>query len=182
MKMSHSNQSPSLIIRWLWFAVCFPFFPCPGGGHRLKAVVFLVVMYICESWTIKKAEHWRIDAFELWCWRRLLRVPYTVRRANQSILKDINSKYSLEGLIQKLKPAKNQLIRKDPNAGKVWRQKKGMAEDEIGKIASLTGWTWVWASSENWWWTGKPDVLQSMGSERVWHDWATELIFLWQTI
>ena len=79
MKMSHSNQSPSLIIRWLWFAVCFPFFPCPGGGHRLKAVVFLVVMYICESWTIKKAEHRRIDGFELWWWRSLLKVPWTAK-------------------------------------------------------------------------------------------------------
>ena len=66
-------------------------------------MVFPVVMYGCKSWTIKKAEHWRIDAFELWCWRRLLRVPWTVRRSNQSILKEINSEYSLEGLALKLK-------------------------------------------------------------------------------
>ena len=66
-------------------------------------MIFLVVMYGCESWTIKKAEHWRIDAFELWCWRRLLRVPWTARRSNQSILKEISPKYSLEGLILKLK-------------------------------------------------------------------------------
>ena len=84
MKMSHSNQSPSLIMRWLWFAVYFPFFPCPGGGHRLKAVVFLVVMYICESWTIKKAEHWRIDGFKLWCWRSLLKVPCTAKGSNHN--------------------------------------------------------------------------------------------------
>ena len=68
----------------------------------VKAMVFLVVMYKCESWTIKKAVHQRIDAFELWCWRRLLRVPWTARRSNQSILKEINPEYSLEGLMLKL--------------------------------------------------------------------------------
>ena len=71
--------------------------------HRIKAMVFPVVMYGCESWTIKKAEHWRTDAFELWCWRRLLRVPWTARRSNQSILKEISPEYSLEGLMLKLK-------------------------------------------------------------------------------
>ena len=69
----------------------------------VKAIVFLVVMYVCESWTIRKAEHWRIDAFELWCWRRLLRVPWTARRSKQSILKEISPGCSLEGLILKLK-------------------------------------------------------------------------------
>ena len=68
----------------------------------VKAMVFPVVMYRCESWTIKKAEHWRIDAFELWCWRRLLRVPWTARRSNQSIPEEINAEYSLEGLMLKL--------------------------------------------------------------------------------
>ena len=88
-------------------------------------MVFPVVMYGCESWTIKKAEHQRIDAFELWCWRRLLRVPWTARRSNQSILKEINPEYSLEGLMLKLKPilwspnVKNLLIGKDTDAGKV---------------------------------------------------------------
>ena len=71
--------------------------------HMFKAMVFPVVMYGCESWTIKKAEHQRIDAFKLWCWRRLLRVPWTARRSNQSILKKINPEYSLEGLMLKLK-------------------------------------------------------------------------------
>ena len=71
--------------------------------HLVKAMVFAVVMYGCESWTIKKAKHWRIDAFELWCWRRLLRVPWTAKRSNQSILKEINPEYSLEGLMLKLK-------------------------------------------------------------------------------
>ena len=75
----------------------------PTKVHLVKAMVFPVVMYGCESWTIKKAEHWRIDAFELWCWRRLLRVPWAARRSNQSILKEISHEYSLEGLTLKLK-------------------------------------------------------------------------------
>ena len=75
----------------------------PTKAHLVKAMVFPVVMYACESWTIKKAEHWRIDAFELWCWRRLLRVPWTARRSNQSILKEISPECSLEGLMLKLK-------------------------------------------------------------------------------
>ena len=75
----------------------------PMKVHLVKAMVFLVVMYGCESWTIKKAEHRRIDAFELWCWRRLLRVPWTARRLNRSILKEISPEYSLEGLMLKLK-------------------------------------------------------------------------------
>ena len=75
----------------------------PTKVHLVKAMIFPVVMYGCESWTVKKAEHRRIDAFELWCWRRLLRVPWTTRRSNQSILKDISPGYSLEGLMLKLK-------------------------------------------------------------------------------
>ena len=75
----------------------------PTKVHLVKAMVFPVVMYGCESWTIKKAEHQRIDAFELWCWRRLLRVPWTARRSNQSILKEISPEYSLKGLMLKLK-------------------------------------------------------------------------------
>ena len=74
----------------------------PTNVHIVKAMVFPVVMYECESWTIKKAEHWRIDAFELWCWRGFVRVPWTARRSNQSILKEINPQYSLEGLMLKL--------------------------------------------------------------------------------
>ena len=77
--------------------------PLPTKDHRVKAMVFPVVMDGCEKWTIKKAEHQRIDAFELWCWRRLLRVPWTARRYNQSILKDISPRCSLEGLMWKLK-------------------------------------------------------------------------------
>ena len=74
----------------------------PTNVHLVKAMVFPVVMYGCESWTIKKAEHWKIDTFELWCWRRLLRVPWTARRSDQSILKEISPEYSLEGLMLKL--------------------------------------------------------------------------------
>ena len=75
----------------------------PTKVHLVKGTVFLAVMYGCESWTVKKAEHRRIDVFELWCWRRLLRVPWTARRSNQSILKEISPEYSLEGLMSKLK-------------------------------------------------------------------------------
>ena len=76
----------------------------PTKVHLVKAMVFPVVMYGCESWTMKKAKHQRMDAFELWCWKRLLRVPWTARRANQSILKEISPEYSLEGLMLKLTP------------------------------------------------------------------------------
>ena len=103
----------------------------------VKAMVFPVVMYGCESWTIKKAKHQRIDAFELWCWRRLLRIPWTTRRSNQSILKKIKPECSLEGLMLKLKLQyfghlmQRADIRKAPDAGKEWRQEKEMTEDEM---------------------------------------------------
>ena len=104
-----------------------------------KAMVFPVVMYRCESWIIKKAECQRIDAFELWCWRSLLRVPWTARKSNQSILKEISPECSLEGLMLQLKllilwlpDVKNWLIRKDPDARKDWRQEeKGTTENEM---------------------------------------------------
>ena len=110
----------------------------PTHAHLFKAMVFPVVIYGCESWTIKKAEHRRIDAFELWCWRRLLRVLWTARRSNQSILKEITLEYSLDGLVLKLNPivwvpnAKSSLIWKDPDAGKEWRcAEKVKTEDEM---------------------------------------------------
>ena len=111
----------------------------PTKVHLVKAIVFPVVVYGCENWTIKKAEHRIINAFELWCWRRLLRIPWTARRANQSILKEISSEYSLEGLMLKLKTpalwplaAKSWLIWKDPDGGKDWRREaKGTTEDEM---------------------------------------------------
>ena len=109
----------------------------PTKVHLVKAMVFPVARYGCESWTIKKAEHQRIDAFELWCWRRLLRVPWTARKSNKSILKEINPKYSLKGLKLKvwyfshlIEPAGS--LEKNPAAGKDWRQEeKGMTEDEM---------------------------------------------------
>ena len=110
----------------------------PTKVHLVKAMVFPVAMYGCESWTINKAECWRIDAFELWCWRRLLRVPWTARRPNQSVLKEISLGCSLEGLTLKLLylclvlDAKSWLFWKDPDAGKDWGQEeKGMTEDEM---------------------------------------------------
>ena len=111
----------------------------PTKVRLVKAVVFPVVMYGCESWTVKKAEHRRIDAFELWCWRRLLRDPWTARRSNQSILKEISPGCSLEGLMLKLKlqsfgppDAKNWLIWKDLDAGKDWGQEeKEVTEHEM---------------------------------------------------
>ena len=108
--------------------------------HLVKSMVFPVVMCGCESWTIKKAECWRIDAFELWCWRRLLRVPWTARSSNQSILKEISPEYSLEGLMLKLKETpilwppdvKSWPIWKDSGAGKDCRQEeRGTTEDEM---------------------------------------------------
>ena len=144
-------------------------------------MVFPVVMYGCESWTVKKAEHWRIDAFELWCWRRLLRVPWTARRSNQSILK-ISPGCSLKGLMLKLKS--NTLAtscEELTHLKKLWcweRLKVGREGDDRGWdgwMASPTRWTWVWVNSRSWWWTGRPGVLRFMGSQRVGHDWATEL-------
>ena len=144
---------------------------------------FLVVVYGGESWTVKKAEHRRTDAFELWCWRRLLRVPWTARRSNQSILKEISPEYSLEGLVLE-SWSSNTLAtwcKELTHLKSPWcweRLKEGGEGDEgrwDGWMASLTQWTWVWVSSRSWWWTGKPGVLQSMGSQRVRHDWATEV-------
>ena len=108
----------------------------PTRVHIAKAIVFPVVTYRCEIWTIKKAEFQRIDAIELWCWRRLLRVPWTIRRSSQSILKEINPEYSLEGLMLKLKlhyfGHLIWLIGKDPDVGKDWRQKdKAMTGNEM---------------------------------------------------
>ena len=110
----------------------------PTKVHLIKAMVFPVVMYGCESWTVKKAEWRRTDAFELWCWRRLLRVPWTARRSNQSILEEISPGCSLEGHDEAETPilwpphAKSWLIGKDPDAGRDWGQEeKGMTEDEM---------------------------------------------------
>ena len=145
----------------------------PTEFHLVKAMVFPVVMYGFESWTIKKAECRRIDAFELWCWRRLLRVPWTARRSNQSIL-----------FIERTNAEAETPVLWPPDAKRPWcweRLKAGGEGDDRGWddwMASLTRWTWVWINSRSWWWMGKPGVLQSMGSRRVRHDRATELNWL----
>ena len=149
----------------------------------VKAMVFLVVLYGCESWTIKKAEHRRIDAFELWCWRRLLRVSWTTRRSNQSILNEISLEYSLERLMLKLKLQYfGHLMQITDSLKRPWcweRLKAGGEGDGRGWdswMVSPTQWTWVWVNSRNWWWTGRPDVLQSMGLQsRTWLSNWTEL-------
>ena len=164
-------------------------------------------MYGCENWTIKKAERQIIDTFQLWHWRKLLRVPWTSRRSNQSILKEISPEYSLEGLMLKLKckysghlmrrtdlfektqesnqpPIKiNKFIlkkrKKEKKRSWCWERLKAEGEGEDrgwdSWMALPTRWTWVWVNSGSWWWTGRPGVLQSMGSQRVGHDWAAEL-------
>ena len=151
--------------------------------HIVKAMVFPVVMYGCKSWTIKKAEHRRIDAFEVWCWRRLLRVPWTASRSNQSILKEISPGCSLEGLMLKLKlqyfghlMQRTDSFEKILMLGKIEGRRRRQDDRELdGWMASLTQWTWVWVNSRSWLWIGRPGVLQFMGSQRGRKDWVTEL-------
>ena len=146
-------------------------------------MVFPVVMYGCESWTIKKAERWRIDAFELWWWRRLLRVPWTSRRSNQSILKEISPECSLEGVKMKLKLQyfglliwRTDSLEKTLMLGKIEGWRRRGHRGWVCWMASPTQWTWVWINC--WWWTGRPGVLQSMGRKESdtteWLNW-TEL-------
>ena len=146
----------------------------------VKAMVFPVVIYRCESWIWKKAEHRRTDAFTLWCWRRLVRVPWATRRSNQLILKEINPEYSLEGLMLKLQYFGHLMWRANSleKTLMLWeRLKTGGEEGDRGWdgwTASRTQWAWVWESSRRWWRTGKPGVLQSMKSQRVGLKWGTE--------
>ena len=154
----------------------------PTKVHLVKAMNFPVVMYRCEIWTIKKAERRRADAFELWCWRRLLRVPWTARKSNQSILKEISPECSLEGLMLKLKLQYfGHLMWRADSFEKTWCWERlgegGKGDDRgwDGWMASPTQRTWLWVGSGSWWWTGRPGVLQFMGSQRVRHDWTTEL-------
>ena len=129
-----------------------------------------------ESWALK---NW---CFELWCWRRLLRVPWTARRSNQSILKEISPGISLEGMMPKLKlqyfdhlMRRVDSLEKTLMLGGIGGRRRRDDRGWDGCMASLTRWTWVWVNSWSWWWTGRPGVLQIMGSQRVRHDWATEL-------
>ena len=161
----------------------------PTKVRLVKAMVFPMVMYGCESWTVKKAEHRRIDSFELGCWRRLFRVPWTARRSIQSILKEISPGISLEifGILweewcwswnsstlatscKELTDWKRLWCWEGLGAGG-----KGDDRGWDGWMASPTRWTWVWVNSGGWWWTGRPGVLQFMGSQRVGHNWVTEL-------
>ena len=129
----------------------------PTKACLVKAMVFPVVMYGCESWTIKKAECWRIDVSELWYWRRPLRVPWVARRSNKSFLKEISSEYSLEGLMLKWKLQYfGHLMGRTDSLEKPWCWERLKAREEgddrgwDGWMSSLSQWTWVWASSRSW--------------------------------
>ena len=153
----------------------------PTKVHPVKVMVFPVVTYGCESWTVKKAERWRIDAFELWCWRRLLRVLWTAKRSNQSILKEISPGYSLEGLMLKLKPQNfDRLMRRTDSLEKtliLGRLKAGEGDDR-----RWDGWHYQLDGHEFGQTLGvgdgqgRPGVLKSMGSQRVRCYWMTELM------
>ena len=142
-------------------------------------IILILNILILNVLNIKEAERQRIDAFELWYWRRLLRIPGTARRSNQSILKEISPEYSLEGLMLKLKlQCFGHLMWRTDSLERPWcwerLKARGEGDDRgwDGWMASPTQWTWV--NSRSGWWTGRPRVLQSMGSQRVRHDWAAE--------
>ena len=167
-----------------WIAYSKTDITLPTKVLLVKAMVFPVVMCGCESWTIKKAEHQKIDAFELWCLRRLLRVPWTARRSNQSILKEISPECSLEGLMLKLKLQYfGHLIRRADSLEKILMlggigAGEGVYRGWDGWMVSLTQWAWVWVNSGSWWWTGRPGVLRLMGSQRdeiVYRDWSSDV-------
>ena len=135
-------------------------------------MVFPMVMYGCESWIVKKAVHQIIDAVKLWCWRRLLRVPWTARRSNQSILKEISPGCSLEGIMLKLKlqyfghlMRRVDSLEKALMLGGIGGRRKRDDRGWDGWIASPTLWTWVWVNSGRWWWTGRRGVLRFMRSQ-----------------
>ena len=139
-------------------------------------------MYVCKSWALKRAEHWRLDAFELWCWRRLLRVPWTTKRSNQSTLKEISPGCSLVGLMLKLKLQYfGHLIQRADSLEKtlMLEKTKGRRRRRRQRMRWLDGITDTvdlsLVNSESWWWTGRPGVLWSMGLRRVRLDWEMEL-------
>ena len=155
----------------------------PTKVHLVKAMVFPVVMCGCESWTIKKAECWRVDAFELWCWRRCLRVPWIARRSNQSILKEFDPEYSLKGLMLNLKLQyfghliwRTDSLEKTLMLGKTEGRREGDDRGWDGWMASLTQQTHIWTNPRRRWRTGKPGVLQS---QRIGHEVAQSCPTLW---
>ena len=160
----------------------------PTKVHLVKAMVFPMVMHGCVSWTVTKTERRRIDAFELWCWRRLLRVPWTARRSNQSILKEISLGCSLEGMMLKLKLQyfghlmwRVDSLEKTLMLGEIGAGGEGDDRRWDGWMASLTQWTWVWVNSGSWWWTGGLVCCDSCGLKESdtteWLNW-TELSLL----
>ena len=152
-------------------------------GLSSQSYGFSIVMYECDSCTIKKAEHWRIDAFELWCWRKLLKVLWTARRWMQESQTSQSWRKSTLNIHWKdwcWSWSSNTLTTwcevlthwKRPWC---WEGLKAGGEGWDSWMASPTQWTWVWVSARSWWWTGKPGMLQPMGSQRIRHNWATEL-------
>ena len=154
----------------------------PTKVRLVKAMVFPVVIYGCESWTVKKVERQIIDAFQLWCWRRLFRVPWTARRSNQSILKEISPECLLEGLILKLELqyfcyliqradslVKTLVLGKTEGRRRRGRQRMRWLDGITDSMDMSLG------NLQELWWTERPGVLQSMGLQRVGHDWVTEL-------
>ena len=156
----------------------------PTKVRLVKAMVFPVVVYGCESWTVKKAQCRRIDAFELWCWRRLLRVTWTARRSNQSILKETGlnvhwkdwcwswNSNTLAISCEELTHLKRSWYWEGLGAGG-----EGDNRGWDGWMASPTQWRWIWENFRCWWWTGRPGVLWFMRSQRVGQDWVTDMIW-----
>ena len=161
----------------------------PTKVHLVKAIVFPVVMYGCESWTVKKAERQRIGAFELWCWRRLLRVPWTAR-SNQSILKVISPGISLKGMMLMLKLQYfGHLMRRVDSLEKIWcweglrAGREGDDRERDGWMASPTRWTWVWVNSGSWWWTGRRAAIHGVAKSRTrLSDWTELWLFISRTL
>ena len=154
----------------------------PTKVRLVKAMDFSVVIYGCESWTLKKVECRRIDAFELWCWRRLLEVPWTARRSNQTILKEIIPGCSLEGLTLKLKLQyfghliwRTDSLEKTPMLVKIEGGRRRGRQRMRWLDGITTQWTWVWANARSWCWTGR---CYSPWGPRVGHNWTTELKYL----
>ena len=143
-------------------------------------------MYGCESWTIKKAECWRFDAFELFCWRRLLRAPWTSRRSSQSMLKETSPRCSLEGVMLKLKfqyfghlMRRVDSLEKTLMLGGIGGRRRRRWQRMRWLDGSPSRCTWGWVNSGSWWWIGRPGMLQFMWSQRDGHDWVTELNCNW---